>query len=59
MRYKKNDPFINQVKIFITNHFEESEFLWGKVSSSLKEDIVDLLTGDKKDYSAKISKALN
>ncbi|HDR4351021.1 TPA: hypothetical protein QCP51_005876, partial [Bacillus cereus] len=55
----KNDPFINQVKIFITNHFEESEFLWGKVSSSLKEDIVDLLTGDKKDYSAKISKALN
>ncbi|MGN4787801.1 hypothetical protein [Bacillus cereus group sp. MYBK209-1] len=55
---QKNDPFINQVKIFITNHFEESEFLWGKVSSSLKEDIVDLLTGDEKDYSAKISKAL-
>ncbi|EJP81796.1 hypothetical protein [Bacillus cereus] len=55
---QKNDPFINQVKIFIANHFQESEFLWGKVSNSLKKDIIDLLMGDEKDYSAKISKAL-
>ncbi|PGQ57301.1 hypothetical protein [Bacillus cereus] len=55
---QKNDPFINQVKIFINKHFQESEFLWGKVSNSLKKDIVDILTGDEKDYSAKINKAL-
>lgn len=54
----KDDPFINQVKIFIDKHLEESEFLWGKVSHSLKRDIVDLLQGDKKDYSNKISRAL-
>jgi len=54
----KNDPFINQVKIFIDKHKTESEFLWGKVSTSLKNDIVDLLTGDKKHYSNKINKAL-
>ncbi len=34
---KKNDPFINQVKIFINKHFQESEFLWGKVSNPLKK----------------------
>ncbi|ETE96076.1 hypothetical protein FNE58_13630 [Bacillus thuringiensis] len=55
---QKNDPFINQVKIFINKHFQESEFLWGKVSNPLKKDIVDILTGDKKDYSTKINKAL-
>ncbi|OUB77444.1 hypothetical protein [Bacillus thuringiensis] len=55
---QKNDPFINQVKIFIGKNFKESEFLWGKASNSLKNDIVDLLTGDKKDYSAKINRAL-
>ncbi|MEE2015667.1 hypothetical protein P4V61_27400 [Bacillus thuringiensis] len=55
---QKNDPFINQVKIFINKHFEESEYLWGRVSNSLKKDIVDILTGDEKDYSAKINKAL-
>ncbi|PGK37508.1 hypothetical protein CN907_16650 [Bacillus anthracis] len=54
----KNDPFINHVKIFIDKHKEESEVLWGKVSSSLKNDIVNLLTGDKKDYSNKINRAL-
>ncbi|MFL1673181.1 hypothetical protein [Paenibacillus dendritiformis] len=54
----KDDPFINHVKIFIDKHLEESEFLWGKVSNSLKRDIVDLLTGDKKDYSYKVSRAL-
>ncbi|MEC5308858.1 hypothetical protein, partial [Bacillus thuringiensis] len=55
---QKNDPFINQVKIFINKNFKESEFLWGKVSNSLKQDIVDLLIGDKKEYSAKINRAL-
>ncbi|WP_144489931.1 hypothetical protein [Bacillus thuringiensis] len=54
----KNDPFINQVKIFIDKHKTESEFLWEKVSTSLKNDIVDLLTGDKKDYSNRINKTL-
>ncbi len=47
----KNDSFINQVKIFIDKHKAESVYLWGKVSTSLKNDIVDLLTGDKKQYS--------
>ncbi|MEC3022075.1 hypothetical protein P9Z80_33560, partial [Bacillus cereus] len=37
---------------------QESEFVWGKVSNSLKKDLVDILTGDEKDYSAKINKAL-
>ncbi|PFJ17278.1 hypothetical protein COD67_09930 [Bacillus cereus] len=55
---QKNDPFINQVKLFINKHFEESEFLWIKVSTSLKKDIVDLLTGDEKDYSTKINNGL-
>lgn len=32
--------------------------MWGKVSTSLKKDIVDLLTGDEKDYLAKINKGL-
>ncbi|HDR6822431.1 hypothetical protein [Bacillus thuringiensis] len=55
---QKNDPFINQVKIFINKHFEESEYLWGRVSTALKNDIVDLLTGNQKDYSTKINKVL-
>ncbi|AFQ15657.1 hypothetical protein P9Y62_07510 [Bacillus thuringiensis] len=55
---QKNDPFINQVKLFINKHFEESNYLWGRVSTSLKKDIVDLLIGDQKDYSTKINKAL-
>ncbi|EXY05173.1 MULTISPECIES: hypothetical protein [Bacillus cereus group] len=55
---QKNDPFINQVKIFINKHFQEAEFLWGKVSNSLKTTIVDLLIGDEKDYSKKIDAAL-
>lgn len=54
----KDDPFINHVKIFIDKHKTESEFLWGKVSTSLKRDIVSILTGDPKDYSNKINKAL-
>ncbi len=54
----KDDPFINQVKIFIDKHNQESEVLWGKVSTSLKKDIVNILTGDKKDYSTKINRAL-
>ncbi|HDR4766482.1 TPA: hypothetical protein ACQ75Q_003833 [Bacillus thuringiensis] len=54
----KDDPFINQVKIFIEKHSEESEVLWGKVSTSLKKDIINILTGDKKDYSTKINRAL-
>ncbi|HGA1022462.1 TPA: hypothetical protein ACIQN7_002807 [Bacillus cereus] len=54
----KNDPFINQVKIFISKHFQEAEFLWGKVSNSLKTDIVDLLLGDEKDYSKKVDAGL-
>ncbi|MEV3098955.1 hypothetical protein ABNE14_19725 [Paenibacillus larvae] len=54
----KDDPFINHVRIFIDKHLEESEFLWGKVSDSLKRDIVDLLTGDKKDYFYKVNRAL-
>ncbi|EJQ97470.1 hypothetical protein II5_05951 [Bacillus cereus MSX-A1] len=49
----KNDPFINQVKIFIDKHKAESEFLWGKVSTSLKNCIIDLFTGDQKQYSNK------
>ncbi|MCY7522410.1 hypothetical protein MH216_21895, partial [Paenibacillus larvae] len=48
----------NHVRIFIDKHLEESEFLWGKVSDSLKRDIVDLLTGDKKDYFYKVNRAL-
>ncbi|QHV47721.1 hypothetical protein C1N66_32625 (plasmid) [Bacillus cereus] len=55
---QKNDPFINQVKLFINKHFEESVFLWGKVSTSFKKSIVDILTGDEKDYSTKINKGL-
>ncbi|PGS68370.1 hypothetical protein COC69_26865 [Bacillus cereus] len=55
---QKNDPFINQVKLFINKHFQKSEFLWGKVSNQLKIDIVDLLLGEKKDYSRKIDAAL-
>ncbi|PGS77494.1 hypothetical protein COC69_19725 [Bacillus cereus] len=55
---QKNDPFINQVKIFINKHFQEAEFLWGKVSNPLKTTIVDLLLGDEKDYSKKIDAGL-
>ncbi|MGU3443241.1 hypothetical protein ACLBXI_25655 [Bacillus cereus] len=55
---QKNDPFINQVKIFINKHFQEAEFLWGKVSNPLKADIVDLLIGEKKDYSKKVKAGL-
>ncbi|HDX9707862.1 TPA: hypothetical protein ROY17_005662 [Bacillus thuringiensis] len=55
---QKNDPFINQVKIFINKHFQESEFLWGKVSKQLKLDIIDLLVGNEKDYSKKIDAGL-
>ncbi|HFK1711701.1 MULTISPECIES: hypothetical protein [Bacillus] len=55
---QKNDPFINQVKIFINKHFQESEFLWGKVSKQLKIDIVDLLVGNEKDYSKKVDAGL-
>ncbi|PGS79358.1 hypothetical protein COC69_12460 [Bacillus cereus] len=55
---QKNDPFINQVKIFINKHFKEAEFLWGKASTQLKIDIVDLLLGDKKDYSKKVDARL-
>ncbi|AJQ62524.1 hypothetical protein BTT_61830 (plasmid) [Bacillus thuringiensis serovar morrisoni str. 4AA1] len=54
----KDDSFIIHVKIFIDKHKEESEVLWGKVSSSLKKDIVNILTGEKKDYSTKINRAL-
>ncbi|MGE8055840.1 hypothetical protein ACQKOD_18195 [Bacillus mycoides] len=55
---QKNDPFINQVKIFINKHFQEAEFLWGKVSNQLKTTIVDLLIGDEKDYSNKVDTGL-
>ncbi|MED2040103.1 hypothetical protein P4V58_23640 [Bacillus wiedmannii] len=55
---QKNDPFINQVKIFINKHFQEAEFLWGKVSNQLKTTIVDLLIGDEKDYSKKVDAGL-
>ncbi|HDR6318673.1 TPA: hypothetical protein QCU53_005547 [Bacillus thuringiensis] len=55
---QKNDPFINQVKIFINKHFQEAEFLWGKVSNQLKTNIVDLLIGDEKDYSKKVTAVL-
>ncbi|PFN13056.1 hypothetical protein COJ72_23990 [Bacillus cereus] len=55
---QKKDPFINQVKIFINKHFQEAEFLWGKVSNQLKTDIVDLLIGDEKDYSKKVDAGL-
>ncbi|PFQ61265.1 hypothetical protein [Bacillus thuringiensis] len=55
---QKNDPFINQVKVFINKHFQEAEFLWGKVSNSLKTTIVDLLIGDEKDYSKKVDAGL-
>ncbi|MEC5306451.1 hypothetical protein [Bacillus thuringiensis] len=55
---QKNDPFINQVKIFINKHFQEAEFLWGKVSNPLKTTIVDLLIGDEKDYSKKVDAGL-
>ncbi|WP_242311779.1 MULTISPECIES: hypothetical protein [Bacillus cereus group] len=55
---QKNDPFINQVKIFINKHFQEAEFLWGKVSNPLKTTIVDLLVGDEKDYSKKVDAGL-
>lgn len=55
---QKNDPFINQVKIFINKHFKESEFLWGKVSKQLKMDIVDLLLGNEQDYSMKVDAGL-
>ncbi|OQR53389.1 hypothetical protein [Bacillus sp. CDB3] len=51
---QKNDPFINQVKIFIDKHFQESEFLWGKVSKKLKINIVDLLVGNEEEYSKKV-----
>ncbi|PGM61810.1 hypothetical protein CN952_29180 [Bacillus cereus] len=55
---QKNDPFINQVKVFINKHFQEAEFLWGKVSNPLKITIVDLLIGDEKDYSKKVDAGL-
>ncbi|PGS76894.1 hypothetical protein COC69_20960 [Bacillus cereus] len=55
---QKNDPFINQVKVFINKYFSESEFLWGKISDQLKIDIVDLLVGNKKDYSKKVDAGL-
>lgn len=55
---QKNDPFINQVKIFINKHFQEAEFLWGKISNQLKTTIVDLLIGDEKDYSKKVDAGL-
>lgn len=55
---QKNDPFINQVKIFINKHFKESEFLWEKVSKQLKLDIIDLLLGNEKDYSKKVDAGL-
>ena len=32
--------------------------MWGKVSNSLKTDIVDLLLGDEKDYSKKVDAGL-
>lgn len=51
---QKDDPFINQVKIFIDKHFQESEFLWRKVSKQLKINIVDLLVGNEKEYSKKV-----
>lgn len=46
------------MKIFINKHFQESEFLWGKVSNQLKTDIVDLLVGDEKDYYKKVDAEL-
>ncbi|PGS78014.1 hypothetical protein COC69_17195 [Bacillus cereus] len=55
---QKNDPFINQVKIFIDKHFQKSELLWEKVSKQLKIDLIDLLLGNEKDYSKKIDDAL-
>lgn len=54
----KQDPFIDNVKILIDIHFNELEPLWKSTSMPLKEDIVNLLLGDEKEYSPKVDAGL-
>ncbi|MGE6964178.1 hypothetical protein ACQKIW_30940 [Bacillus thuringiensis] len=54
-----NNVFISHVKFFINKHFNESNFLWSKVSKPLKRNIVDLLLGSEKDYSRKLQKIIS